>query len=98
MTTRYASLLILVLLSGCGIVDYLGGASSKLPADIDKLSSDARALVERSLHDIDPAKMIDYHLEGGPRIRTCLRHQTAGWTRARDGAVHDGVHAQTHRI
>ena len=62
MTARYASFLIFILLSGCGVVDHLGGASSKLPADIDKLSSDARALVERSLSDIDPDKMIDYHV------------------------------------
>ncbi len=63
MSNRSVVVLFLVIaLSGCGIVERLGGASSKMPADIDKLSDKARVLVEQSLSDLDPANVIDYHV------------------------------------
>ncbi len=68
-------LLVLYLGSGC-IVDRVGGASAYRPADMKAgLSAQARAVLERALEGIDPARIVDFHVhlvgteEGGHGCR-----------------------------
>lgn len=52
------------LASGCSsLADALGGASSRDPAAMPAaLSPEARALLDRAYADVDPRKLLDYHV------------------------------------
>lgn len=62
--TVAAAAAALFLASGCGcLMDALAGASSHEPEDADRvLSAEAKALVERAYADVDPSRLVDYHV------------------------------------
>jgi predicted TIM-barrel fold metal-dependent hydrolase len=66
--TRAAALATSLLLSATGccsvsVIDALSGASSRDPSEMEtSLSPETRALVDRAYADVDPARLLDYHV------------------------------------
>ena len=45
------------------LIHHLGGASKYQPEDLEqRISSQGRGLIARAFEDIDPAKLVDYHM------------------------------------
>ena len=49
----------LILLAGC---DWIGGSFNQQPQDYNKLSPDSLKLIDRSLSDVNPQQLTDYHV------------------------------------
>ncbi len=59
-----AAAIAMLVAGGCAsIVDAVGGASSRDPGEVPAgLSANARELLDRAYADVDPGKLLDYHV------------------------------------